>query len=504
MGRKARKKRGAAKTVPTAAPLVDTTVFGGSYSLQVPQGWMLPAEVLATGLDARPSEQFVSRRALSGPSFASLMVDVVPAQIRDLGSPSGKQRLCEFVNYHEEENDATFKAPVEIEHLWSPFESGWLIEYKSVGKLEGRTTRTMAALLESPEADVILRLNNGDTENVCFPSIVGSLRRVPGAPPPQPHYPGGSGLPVPQTIELDYDELEAVAKDRDVDVDFLWMAAQAMCFSPAEMASMDAATAEKVDNLRERPEFERYLHAALDVPAVRRRFEEVQWARASSEQASYKAASEPVDDPRARAISVAVAVAKAAAKAVPPHENITENARWIRAIQTLRDAITTDDSDEDNFHEYMQSRKYDGPEKYWPHEKMLKCMTRWQRLRKYWPRLRRRICTYCGTFTLDLSRPRFLVCGGCAKGRGVGRYCSENCQRADWPRHQEACPLIHSMPVEAHPWLRKMEHEVLFAGIEVIEAESPGLSPEEISEQIQNRILPNLEDSSGSQFLRTL
>ena len=112
MGRKARKKRGAAKTVPKAAPLVDATVFGGSYSLQVPQGWMHPAEVLATGLDARPSEQFVSRSALSGPSFASLMVDVVPAQIRDLGSPSGKQRLCEFVNYHEQENDATFKAPV--------------------------------------------------------------------------------------------------------------------------------------------------------------------------------------------------------------------------------------------------------------------------------------------------------------------------------------------------------------------------------------------------------
>ena len=242
MGRKAaKKKRGAAKnTVPKVAPLVDATVFGGSYSLQVPQGWMHPAEVLASGLDARPSEQFVSRRASSGPGFASLIVDVVPAHIRDLGSPSGKQRLCEFVNYHEEENDATFKAPVEVKSCHdSPFESVWLIEYKSVGKLEGRTTRTMAALLESPEADVILRLNNGDTENVCFPSIVGSLRRVPGAPPPQPHYPGGSGLPVPQTIELDFDELEAVAKDRDVDVEFLWMTAQAMCSSDAELTSMD-------------------------------------------------------------------------------------------------------------------------------------------------------------------------------------------------------------------------------------------------------------------------
>jgi hypothetical protein len=286
MGRKAaKKKRGAAKnTVPKVAPLVDATVFGGSYSLQVPQGWMHPAEVLASGLDARPSEQFVSRRALSGPGFATLMVDVVPAHIRDLGGPSGKQRLMEFVPYHEEENDATFKAPVEVERHDSPFERVWLVEYKSVGKLEGRTSKTMAELLESPEADVILRLNNGDTENVCFPQIAASLRRVPGAPPPQPHYPGGSGLPVPQTIELDFDELEAVAKDSDVDVDFLWMVAQVICFSDAEMASMDAAMRERVDTLRGSAKIARYEHAALEIPAVRRRIEDVQGARAAAQK----------------------------------------------------------------------------------------------------------------------------------------------------------------------------------------------------------------------------
>ena len=89
--------------------------------------------------------------------------------------------------------------------------------------------------------------------------------------------------------------------------------------------------------------------------------------------------------------------AKAAAKAIPPHENATENPRWVRAVQSLRDAITTDDSDEDNFYEYMQSRKDDVER----HEKMLKGMTRWPRLRKYWPRLRRRTCSYCGTCTLD-------------------------------------------------------------------------------------------------------
>ena len=470
----AKKKRGAAKNtkVPKAAPLVDATVFGGSYSLQVPQGWMHPAEVLATGLDARPSEQFVSRRALSGPGFATLMVDLLPARIRDIGGPSGKQRLMEFVRYQEEENDATFTSPVEVDYRAAPqFERAWLVDYTSVGKLQGRTTRTIAILFESPEADMILRLNNAHTENVSLAPIVGSLRRNPQVPLPQP-YPSNwaaeaealSPLPVPETIKLDFDELRPIAKESGVDVDFLWMVAQAMCISAAELLSMDAAVREKVNTLRKSAKTARYQHALLEMPAVRRRIQEI----------ARKEASEPVDDPRARAISVAVAVAKAAAKAIPPHENATENPRWVRAVQTLRDAITTDDSDEENFYEYMESRTYDGP------ENMLKGMTRWPRLRKYWPRLRRRICSFCGTRTFDLSKPRFLVCGGCAAGRGVGRYCSETCQRADWPEHQEACTLIHTMPDEGHPWMRKVPHTMLFAGVK--EAKSAGLSPEGMSE----------------------
>ena len=452
--------------------------------MQVPQGWMHPAEVLASGLDARPSEQFVSRRAYDGPGFATLMVDVVPAHMRDLGGPSGKQRLCEFVNYHEQENDATFKAPVEVERIESlfghdsPFERVWLIEYKSVGKLEGRTTRMMAALLGSPEADVILRLNNGGTENVCFPSIVGSLRRVPGAPPPQPHYPGGSGLPVPQTIELDYDELKAVAKDRDVDVDFLWMTAQAMCSSDAELASMDAAARKKVDTLLSST-FARYRHAAMELPIVRRRIDDRR-ARFASETGLSQAASEPVDDPRERArrIEVAAAVCNAAIRAAPPHEKFSENGRSSRALQNLRDEITTDDSDRENFLEYMQSRhqdkniyRYDDN-----FERLMKCMMRWTRLRKYWPRLRRRICVNCGA-CIDLSKPRFLVCGGCAEGRGIGRYCSEICQAEQWPTHQEVCPRIDHASVEARPWLRKMQNYVLIDWVE--QAKSAGHSLEE-------------------------
>ena len=319
---------------------------------------------------------------------------------------------------------------------------------------------------------MILCLNNGDTENVSLPEIVASLRRVQGAPLPTRF--SKPEDPIPVTIKLKFDELEPIAKDSDVSVKSLWLVAQAMCYSPTELGSMGAAARYKADTLRESAEYARHRLEALKVPAVRRRIEDVQRARAASEKGPPQAASEPVDDPRARAISVAVAVAKAAAKAIPPHENATENPRWVRAVQTLRDAITTDDSDEENFYEYMQSRKYDGP------EKMLKGMTRWPRLRKYWPRLRRRICSYCGTRTFDLSTPRFLVCGGCAAGRGVGRYCSEACQRADWPEHQEACTLIHTMPDEGHPWMRKVPHTMLFAGVK--EAKSAGLSPEGMSE----------------------
>ena len=95
-----------------------------------------------------------------------------------------------------------------------------------------------------------------------------------------------------------------------------------MCFSPAELASMDAAAREKVDTLLRCAEFARYRHAALEVPAVRRRIEDVQRARAASEKGPPQAASEPVDDPRARALSrLPRRCAKAAMRAVPPHEN---------------------------------------------------------------------------------------------------------------------------------------------------------------------------------------
>ena len=506
MGRKTgKKKRGAAKnTLPKAAPLVDATVFGGSYSLQVPQGWMHPAEVLASGLDARPSEQFVSRRALSGPGFATLMVDMAPANIRDLGDPSGKQRLMEFVRYQEEENDATFTSPVEVDYRVAPqFERAWLVDYTSVGKLQGRTTRTIAILFDSPEADVILRLNNAHTENVSLAPIVGSLRRNPQVPLPQP-YPSNwateaealSRLLVPETIKLDLDELKAVVKGRDRDAKILWMVAQAMCYSPAELGSMDAATVEKVHTLRKSAEFTQNRCAAFEMPAVRRRIEDerrealgciedMKRARAASEKGPPQAASEPVDDPRERArrIEVAAAVCEAAMRAAPPHEEFLGNARCIKAAQNLQNAIITDKNDADNFCDYMCLQRNDP-------QQMVKSMTRWTRLRKYWPRLRRRICVNCGA-CVDLSKPRFLVCGGCAEGRGVGRYCSETCQAEHWPEHLEVCPRIDHASVEARPWLRKMQNYVLIDGVE--QARGAGHSSEEYLEVVANELAENYE-----------
>ena len=103
-----------------------------------------------------------------------------------------------------------------------------------------------------------------------------------------------------------------------------------------------------------------------------------------------------------------------------------------------RESVVTDDADGENFDEYMgliledKSTARDG-------RALSHAMKRWPRIRKYWPRVRRRICSACGKYTLDLSQPRYLVCGGCGKGRGVGRYCSETCQAEHWPVHSMNC-----------------------------------------------------------------
>ena len=149
----------------------------------------------------------------------------------------------------------------------------------------------------------------------------------------------------------------------------------------------------------------------------------------------------------ARKISVATAVAEAAARDIPSSDP-NNNKRFISATEALLAAIIRDEEDMRNLHEYRAS--FNGRVSAEEHVKNLK---RWPRLRKYWPRLRRRFCSYCGKGTLDLSAPRLMVCGGCGQGRGVGRYCSEDCQRAAWPEHQRHCPAFApEPPTPPEPW----------------------------------------------------
>ena len=171
-------------------------------------------------------------------------------------------------------------------------------------------------------------------------------------------------------------------------------------------------------------------------------------------------AAKPVDDLQARRISIAAAVAEAAAKDVPPSEDANDNERFCSAIKVLLTAILDEGDDEDarNCEEYVDT--FNGRHGVRP-EEWVKRVKLWPRLRKYWPRLRRRFCSYCGKGTLDLSAPRLLVCGGCGQDRGVGRYCSEACQRADWPEHREVCPAIHTAPAHRQSTLRKTANTVL-------------------------------------------
>ena len=152
-------------------------------------------------------------------------------------------------------------------------------------------------------------------------------------------------------------------------------------------------------------------------------------------------ASKPGQDPRA--FSVALGVAKAAAKAVR-RQSSPEGLRFVKAVQILMEATLTDKDDRADFDEYF--RQGGSVES----EEAVEKVAAWPHLRKYWPRMRRRICSYCGKRS-DPGEPRLLVCGGCGEGRGVGRYCSENCQREHWPEHQKKCSMFHATP---HTMLR--------------------------------------------------
>lgn len=162
-------------------------------------------------------------------------------------------------------------------------------------------------------------------------------------------------------------------------------------------------------------------------------------------------------------ISVAVAVAKAAAKTIPPNQYLSANKRFTTALLALREAIVIDKDDADNFDEYVDSRWYNERSP----NRIVKILMTWPRLRKYWPQLRRRICSYCLKGNIDfpfVSKPRLLVCGGCGEGRGVGRYCSEACQREHWPEHQKVCMKFHDYTGKAHEFVETKMHRKVMQG----------------------------------------
>ena len=154
------------------------------------------------------------------------------------------------------------------------------------------------------------------------------------------------------------------------------------------------------------------------------------------------ARNEPSAQPKPT-VAEAEAECHAAIAAIPSRDGTVEVAkdpRSMRAIEALRDAVTLDEDDNENFKAYLQ-RSVLSPLNFGgkgrntgSSEQLVKTMKRWLRIRKYWPRLRRRICWGCGK-EYDLSEPRLWVCGGC----GEARYCDESCQRAHFPAHKKEC-----------------------------------------------------------------
>ena len=127
----------------------------------------------------------------------------------------------------------------------------------------------------------------------------------------------------------------------------------------------------------------------------------------------------------------AMAVARGSADKVIAERPISQAdvPRFERAIAALMDAVSLDDDDDSNLTEYLRNRGTQVSS-----QELIKLIKRWPRIRKYYPRIRRHICSGCGK-QYDLSEPRLRVCGEC----GEGRYCDEACQRAHWPEHRGRC-----------------------------------------------------------------
>ena len=152
------------------------------------------------------------------------------------------------------------------------------------------------------------------------------------------------------------------------------------------------------------------------------------------------ARNEPSAQPKPT-VAEAEAELRAAIAAIPPSPDgsveVATDPRSMRAMVGLQEAVTLDEDDKANFREYLRHFHYklkiEG-RRLGSRQQLIKTMNRWPRIRKYWPRLRRRICCGCGK-QYDLSEPRLWVCSSC----GEARYCDEACQRAHWLDHRDQC-----------------------------------------------------------------
>ena len=144
--------------------------------------------------------------------------------------------------------------------------------------------------------------------------------------------------------------------------------------------------------------------------------------------------------PERRAAAIAAAEAEcwaalesAASDGITTAETAETTPRLFQANLALVDAISLDDDDRRTMAEYFSRTVLrSGVDR--TAAKLIRATVRWPRIRKYYPRLRRRICWGCGK-EYDLSEPRLWVCGGC----GEARYCDESCQAAHWPKHEGPC-----------------------------------------------------------------
>ena len=157
--------------------------------------------------------------------------------------------------------------------------------------------------------------------------------------------------------------------------------------------------------------------------------------------ASRRGATGRFDESTQPKLTVAEAEAelRAAMAAVPPSNGkvvkVSEHPRCARAIVALSAAVTVDDDDQTEFSKYFEiiTTALERRENVETNE-LIKAIKRWPRIRKYWRRIRRRMCWGCGK-EYDLSEPRLWVCGGCDEAR----YCDEACQRAHWREHEGPC-----------------------------------------------------------------